>query len=374
MTAFDEGVGGFSERTHLPEVDEPHPLVLQNYELGRSLVQGRASTVREAKCKETGGAFAIKAIPSETNPSHDTEVVLAHEALILKKVNHPNCVKVHKVIYCAKYTYLILTRLNGNTVLERIQATKGISEVDTVQSIVCVCKALQYLHAQGIVHRAVEPRNIIYSSSAASSSDNYNNVVLCGFHNAYFTAVGNPAPLNVADRRYVAPEMIAGNSGGAEGDVYALGKLLFHMLAGELPGKEDEPVGDHGGASIVFDETTWGHLSPSSKELVSALLSRDPAQRLSLSKVGEHRWVKTDASSSVNRLPPSHRALILLREISTLQDLGIKCLQDISEHLELVSVPAGQLLYRAGDVADFVFFVCGGSVLLQANSDAAETV
>lgn len=97
MTAFDEGVGGFSERTHLPEVDEPHPLVLQNYELGRSLVQGRASvspltpslqyfsicvggaiselcaltslysvvqTVREAKCKETGGAFAIKAIVS----------------------------------------------------------------------------------------------------------------------------------------------------------------------------------------------------------------------------------------------------------------------------------------------------------------------
>jgi hypothetical protein len=58
--------------------------------------------------------------------------------------------------------------------------------------------------------------------------------------------------------------------------------------------------------------------------------------------------------------------------MAAFQGLGLKCLQEVSERLELLSVPVGQYLYRAGEAAESLFFVCGGSVQLLNNGEPVE--
>jgi serine/threonine protein kinase len=83
---------------------------------------------------------------------------LQTEIDILKKVDHPNVIKLHEVQQTKDRLYLIMELVTGGELFDRIVEKEAYSELDAAKVVLRIVNALDYLHKEGIVHRDLKPR------------------------------------------------------------------------------------------------------------------------------------------------------------------------------------------------------------------------
>jgi serine/threonine protein kinase len=121
---------------------------------------------------------------------------------------------------------MVMAYLPGGTLSRRIAgAPDGLPLADSICITSQVASALDYAHAQGIVHRDVKPGNIMLDARG--------NAYLGDFGIAQTPGAGSPAPLGTF--AYMAPELLAGEKASPASDVYSLGVVAFEMLSGSRP-------------------------------------------------------------------------------------------------------------------------------------------
>lgn len=170
------------------------------------------------------------------------------EAKFLASFNHPNVIQIYD--YAARpgpdgyLCYMVMTYLPGPTlkdIIDQNTEKDTLMSQERVQSIIeNIAAALDYAHAQSMIHRDVKPANILF--------DERDRAVLTDFGIARLAqssrltqenmAVGTPA--------YMAPEQAGGEDVDARVDIYALGVILYELLAGR------PPFGDDGSISILL--------------------------------------------------------------------------------------------------------------------------
>jgi len=210
-------------------------VIEQRYLLEHCIAHSAMSRVYRARQLRLQRLVAVKVLAAEGPgaPSASYRRRFAQEAAVLARLSHPNVVRVIDHGEHEGHPFLVMEYLTGETLLRRCR-NRGVTPVEAIEVVDRVARALSAAHAAGLVHRDVKPSNIFVSGSFPNTLD----VRLVDFGVAkdlntdraltvVHSLIGTPS--------YMSPEQILCEPVDARSDVYALGMVLFRLLAGRTP-------------------------------------------------------------------------------------------------------------------------------------------
>jgi serine/threonine-protein kinase len=209
---------------------------LGNYQILEELGRGGMAIVYRAYQPSLNRDVAMKVLPPQL--SFDQEFVerFQREAKAAAKLRHPNIVVIHDVGHQDGTYYIVMEYLDGRTLKQLIQQEGKLSPERAAHIVEQVAAALDYAHQHGFVHRDVKPSNIFVGPD--------NHVTLTDFGIA--KAASETQQLTrtgalVGTPEYMSPEQAAGGTVDHRTDLYALGVVLYQMLAGRVPYRGTTP-------------------------------------------------------------------------------------------------------------------------------------
>ncbi|MBI4862043.1 MAG: serine/threonine protein kinase [Candidatus Riflebacteria bacterium] len=200
----------------------------RRYRLERVLGVGAMGTVFKAVQLSMDRLVAVKVLIRREEPRALDRFL--REGQVLAALRHPNLVQVYDLDVLDGCPYLVTEYLDGGTLATRLK-TRGRFEPAEAGRIVLEClAALDACHQAGFVHRDLKPENIMFAADARAKIVDFGMA----------TILSSPRDLTQAGSvigtpRYMAPEQILGKAVDARTDLYALGTILFEMIAGRPP-------------------------------------------------------------------------------------------------------------------------------------------
>ena len=164
----------------------------------------------------------------------------SREALAGARLAHPAIVVLHEACAAEEAFYLISELIHGDTLAELI-AADGLSDEELLEIGLALAEALAHAHARGVIHRDVEPQNVLVPHEPAERGG---VAKLADFGGARLT--GEDALTRTGDvlgtLAYMAPEQSEGHEAGEAADLYALALVLYEGLAGVNPVRGATPA------------------------------------------------------------------------------------------------------------------------------------
>lgn len=157
------------------------------------------------------------------------------EARAVSRLDHPNILPVWDVGEQDGWTYMVSPYVGGGTLAERLGHPWPLLEA--VQVLQPLASALDYAHAEGIVHRDVKPSNVLFNERR--------RLLLGDFGIARMlegTSVFTSAGLVIGTPQYMAPEQAEGEPAGPASDLYSLGVIAYELLTGRPPFMAETPL------------------------------------------------------------------------------------------------------------------------------------
>jgi len=201
------------------------------YILAEEIGRGGMATVFRARDVKHERDVAVKVL----DPSLGSAIGLERfqrEIAIAAALQHPNIVPLYDSGGSGSVLFFIMPLVSGESLRQRMRRETQLSLPDAIAIVRDVSAALTYAHSVGVVHRDIKPENILLSGGKAMVTDFGIARAVNSAGDQVLTelgvALGTPA--------YMSPEQ-AGGSEFVDGraDTYALGCVLFEMLAGEPP-------------------------------------------------------------------------------------------------------------------------------------------
>ncbi len=190
---------------------------------------------------------------------------------VLARLEHPH---VQKLISFGKSKgcyYVALEYVRGDLVAEKLRSRKPQEYGPTIEYLRQLATGLEVLHTQGVIHGQIGPTTVLLTKEAAS-----------------FTRPGIPLVLAHEKAKwtrlysvYQAPEVLAGEPPDARSDVFSLGCVVYHLLAGTAPYRADtvEEAGERIAAGAPSLRKYNQRAPAEAADLVAKMIHADPAER-----------------------------------------------------------------------------------------------
>ncbi|KAF9929506.1 Meiosis-specific serine/threonine-protein kinase mek1 [Mortierella alpina] len=221
-----------------------------------TLGTGNYSQVVKAYDVRTKAVYACKVIDRLNREFNQLERDgIALEIDLLKDLDHKNILKFIDVSQEKYKTYIFTEYIEGVTLYGHYRDVNNyMSEVDTRHIFAQVCRAVEYLHKNNIVHRDIKSENIMITPNQ--------HVKLIDFGLARHCVASRPVLSTLCGTpSYMSPEIALGEDSNGYGkpvDVWALGVVLFRMLTGSYPFHSDQYDNEHDRPLGVKAENTQG--------------------------------------------------------------------------------------------------------------------
>ncbi len=285
---------------------------LPSYELGELIGSGGMGEVLLARDPRVGRDIAVKRMRAAGDAEATSRFI--REARIQARLEHPAIVPVHEIGQSADGSpYFTMKRVAGTT-LAKLMHDEPEARQRLLRAFVDVCMAIEFAHARGVVHRDLKPANIILGEfgevyvldwglarvvaerEGAGSGDiqSLDGVTQAG------ATLGTPG--------YMAPEQIRdATSVGAPADAYALGAMLFAILAREpvhprgMAALANTVAGVEGSPALVRPDLD---IPPELDGLCREALALDPARRPSARQLADRvqRYLDGDRDVAQRRV------------------------------------------------------------------------
>ncbi|MDQ8164522.1 MAG: protein kinase [Gemmatimonadota bacterium] len=200
------------------------------YDVIRELGRGGMATVYLASDAKHGREVAIKVLLPELGATLGAER-FEREIRLAAKLQHPHILGLFDSGVADGLLYYVMPFVKGESVRDRIDREGMLPIEDAVQIALEVNDALGHAHSQGVVHRDIKPENIMLSGGHALVADFGIARAITEGGASKLTATG----MSMGTPYYMAPEQASGETVGPTADLYALGCVLYEMLAGEPP-------------------------------------------------------------------------------------------------------------------------------------------
>ncbi|KAJ5085517.1 hypothetical protein N7532_010288 [Penicillium argentinense] len=305
---------------------------LDRWQLLDLLGTGAFSHVYRASDREGKmGEVAIKVMKKyEMKEPHKAN--LQKEIQIMRQLDHNNISRLIDVIETNQYCHIVLELCTGGELFNQLVKLTYLSEDLSRHVILQVAQAVLYLHQTGIVHRDIKPENILFNSIPVEPSKTpkptlpgeenkvdegdfvpgvggggIGEVKLADFGLSKIIA-GAPTATPCGTMSYAAPEIVRDEKYTTGVDMWALGCVLYTLLAGYPPFYDPNTkvlmkkvsTGDY-----AFDSPWWNDISKDAKDIVSKLLTVESDKRLTIEEFINHPWIQKASKTTLETEEPS---------------------------------------------------------------------
>ncbi|KAF4978956.1 hypothetical protein FZEAL_4753 [Fusarium zealandicum] len=298
--------------------------------LGNTIGEGEFGKVKLGWKQDSSVQVAIKLIKRDSvggNPSRFAKIY--REVSILRRVQHPNIVRLIDKVETDRHIGIILEYASGGELFDYILNHRYLKDNAARRLFAQLISGVGYLHKKGIVHRDLKLENLLL--------DRNRNIIITdfGFANTFdaHEDLTTEEELNLTDREFVkrmgldrvkdngsrkgdlmqtscgspcyaAPELVVSDSlyTGRKVDVWSCGVILYAMLAGYLPFDDDpaNPEGDNINLLYKYIVTTPltfpEYVTPHARDLLRRILVPNPRKRADLFEVARHSWLSEYAN------------------------------------------------------------------------------
>jgi predicted Ser/Thr protein kinase len=200
------------------------------YRIERLLGHGGMGTVYLAEQERLGRKVALKVISPELADDPEFRRRFLRESQLAASLDHPNVIPIYDADEVGGVLYLAMRYVLGPSLLALVRQRGSLTTDETLRIAEQIGGALDAAHHAGLVHRDVKPANILVAEPGG-------HAYLCDFGLAKRTSshAVTQAGFFLGTVDYSSPEQIEGRPTDGRADVYSLGCVLFHCLAGRAP-------------------------------------------------------------------------------------------------------------------------------------------
>jgi len=262
-------------------------LLLSDFTKKKTIGTGTFGRVILVEHMHTGNYYALKVLRKMEVVRLKQVDHIKNEKAVLSSVSHPFIVNLCATFQDGTNLYLLMEYVIGGELFSYLRKA-GRFPNDTARFYAAqAILVLEYLHSKDILYRDLKPENLLL--------DGLGNLKICYFgfakhvEDRTWTLCGTP--------EYLAPEIIQSKGHGKAVDWWALGVLIFEMLAGYPPFFDDNPFGVY--EKILANKPRFpSHFDRDAKCLIKKLLASDRTKRLGNLKGGSrdvkaHKWFKS---------------------------------------------------------------------------------
>jgi hypothetical protein len=265
-----------------PDLQLP-PAVIGPYRIVRVIGRGGMGTVFEAVHEEMGCRVAVKMLSkSETDP--DARSRFRKEWQAVGRLNHPNVVRGLNAGFADGVPYLAMELVDGPDVGKLVREAGRLAPAEAAAVVAQAARGLAHAHAGRVVHRDVKPSNLLLAPDGTVKVLDLGLAQLGGPAGVSSGRLTRHTFLGTAD--YMAPEQWDNPAAvGPKADVYALGCVFYHLLAGRPPfSGPDHPsprakMIAHKAAPAPDPRVADPAVPPGAAAVLGRMLAKNPADR-----------------------------------------------------------------------------------------------
>ncbi|MGJ8672275.1 protein kinase domain-containing protein [Rubritalea sp.] len=252
--------------------------LLPAYSFDCLLATGGMGAVYKATQTSLDRPVAVKILPPELGSDETFRQGFESEAKLMARLNHPNLIGVYDFGEVDGMLYIVMEFVDGTTLYEHAYQ-KQLPQLEAVETIIGISNGLYDAHKAGILHRDIKPANIFITKDGTPKIGDFGLARPSG-NTESGVIYGTPG--------YAAPEVVAApEKVGAATDIFAVGVMLYELLAGKMPAQIYQPL------------ERFGKFDNSLERTIRKAMAADPALRFQSAeelseKLGEvRRRIKT---------------------------------------------------------------------------------
>ena len=261
MSAMHDGA------TSLAAVGLPLPEI-PGYRIQRLIGAGASARVYLAVQQAHPRLVAVKLLSPDAAASPEALRRFEREAALVKRLDHPNIVRVFDAGFHGETPYLAMEYLRGGDLNSNLRA--GLHMQNVLMVVKEVAFALDYAHGKGVVHGDVKPENILFNVQGTAHLADF------GIATALAGRAGEGDGPRLATPRYASPEQVRGAALDGRSDFFSLGVVFYATLTGRMP------FGVADALREASSRRQWQPLPAALgvfQEIMRRFLSPDPAER-----------------------------------------------------------------------------------------------
>ena len=212
------------------------------YEILKKIGEGGLGVVYKARQLSMGRVIALKVLHEKWLSDDEFRKRFLVEARLVGRLSHPNLIQVIDVGRHRNQLYYSMEFIDGDPVEKMLDDKRVIPIVDSINIIMQVASALDYLASKKIVHRDVKPGNIMLTKKGIAKLGDF------GFVKSSLDSILSPEGEILGTPDYISPEAASGDRTlDYRSDMYCLGVTLFHMICGTPPfnGSSEDVIEAH---------------------------------------------------------------------------------------------------------------------------------
>jgi eukaryotic-like serine/threonine-protein kinase len=203
--------------------------IADRYEVEELVGHGGMSSVYKAKDALLERHVALKILHEQYSADDDFVERFKREARSVAQLQHPNIVTVIDRGEENGRQYIVFEYIDGENLKEHVVRKGRLDVRDALEIALEVARGLAFAHEQGLVHRDVKPQNILLNGDGRAKVTDFGIARTLDVDG--MTQTGTV----LGTSNYIAPEQASGERVDAHSDVYALGVVLYELLAGDVP-------------------------------------------------------------------------------------------------------------------------------------------
>lgn len=258
----------------------------------KKLGAGAFGSVCKVVSKSTKLTRAMKTCPKPMVKNVD---VIWKEVAFMKRLDHPNIIKIYDTFEDARNVYLIMEICTGGELFDRILEMTNFTEGQAAVIMQQALRGVFYMHSKRIVHRDLKPENFLLTTKEPVEKTILKIIDFGLAHD--FAPAGEFLRTRTGSAYYVAPQVLDGKYTEAA-DMWSFGVILYVLLCGYPPfeGETDPEIfAKVKTGEFEFKPEEWSAVSDDAKDLIRQMLSFDEKVRHTAGQALKHTWMEQKA-------------------------------------------------------------------------------
>jgi len=207
---------------------------IQELKIERLLGEGGMASVYEAVHIASGKKLAVKMLKNSFTDKPIIRQRFINEAVVMKKLQHPNIVKIYGYQEDVKYLAIFMELLQGESLTEYIKRKGRLYDDEAKYILNQILRGIDYAHKNGVVHRDIKPSNIFITRTPKGINVKVIDFGIAKIVSSDMELTGTGTQMGTP--LYMSPEQIKDTKNIDNlTDIYSIGLVLFYMLKGKPP-------------------------------------------------------------------------------------------------------------------------------------------